>query len=654
MGVPKTAAAAKKPRREALEKPYPAKLSKDQAQTVTSWHGAAVVAAITLAVFWPAIGNQFVNWDDDKNFLNNPYFRGLTLSHLRWMFTTSLLGHYHPFTWITLGLDYVLWGMNPAGYHLTNILLHAANAVLLYLIALRLLGGRIWVAVLAALLFSVHPLRVESVAWVTERRDVLSGFFYLLSVLTYLRAQRPPEDGPSSRTREMALSAAFFAAGLLSKVIVASLPLVLLLLDAYPLRRGFRLAEKIPYFLFAAAGALAALATQGAGVHGFAEHVVLLPGLRTGLSLYGLFFYLWKTVLPFGLYPQYVLPAGISVFDRRIVLAAALAAALTITAVVLRRRLPAFAAVWACYVVTLLPVLSFARLDTQQYAADHNSYLATLGLALAGAAAIAAIRRREIARAAAPLLILIFAMLCRRQIPVWRDPSSLWTATLAGAPDSVVAHNNLGEALAAQGRLGEAAAHFRRAIEIRPGYAQAHYNLARASQKQGDLPGAIAEFQRALQIEPAFATAHNDLATCYAALGQSGPALEQYRLALRYQPDYADAHYNLGNLLQQQRQLEDSIAEYRQALRYNPGLADAQNNWGVALDALGRPAEAMEHYRQALLIAPTNSDAHNNLGAALEAQGKKDEAVAEYRQALRFNPGHRDAAANLARALRGP
>ncbi|HZS50161.1 MAG TPA: tetratricopeptide repeat protein [Bryobacterales bacterium] len=652
--MPKTAAAAKKPRREALEKPYPAKLSKDQAQTVTSWHGAAVVAAITLAVFWPAIGNQFVNWDDDKNFLNNPYFRGLTLSHLRWMFTTSLLGHYHPFTWITLGLDYVLWGMNPAGYHLTNILLHAANAVLLYLIALRLLGGRIWVAVLAALLFSVHPLRVESVAWVTERRDVLSGFFYLLSVLTYLRAQRPPEDGPSSRTREMALSAAFFAAGLLSKVIVASLPLVLLLLDAYPLRRGFRLAEKIPYFLFAAAGALAALATQGAGVHGFAEHVVLLPGLRTGLSLYGLFFYLWKTVLPFGLYPQYVLPAGISVFDRRIVLAAALAAALTITAVVLRRRLPAFAAVWACYVVTLLPVLSFARLDTQQYAADHNSYLATLGLALAGAAAIAAIRRREIARAAAPLLILIFAMLCRRQIPVWRDPSSLWTATLAGAPDSVVAHNNLGEALAAQGRLGEAAAHFRRAIEIRPGYAQAHYNLARASQKQGDLPGAIAEFQRALQIEPAFATAHNDLATCYAALGQSGPALEQYRLALRYQPDYADAHYNLGNLLQQQRQLEDSIAEYRQALRYNPGLADAHNNWGVALDALGRPAEAMEHYRQALLIAPTNSDAHNNLGAALEAQGKKDEAVAEYRQALRFNPGHRDAAANLARALRAP
>jgi tetratricopeptide (TPR) repeat protein len=654
MGVPKTAAAAKKLRRKALEKPYPAKPSKDQSGIVTSWHGAAVVAAITLAVFWPAIGNQFVNWDDDKNFLNNPYFRGLTLSHLRWMFTTSLLGHYHPFTWITLGLDYVLWGMNPAGYHLTNILLHAANAVLLYLIALRLLGGRIWVAVLAALLFSVHPLRVESVAWVTERRDVLSGFFYLLSVLTYLRAQRPPEDGPSSRTREMALSVAFFAAGLLSKVIVASLPLVLLLLDAYPLRRGFRLAEKIPYFLFAAAGALAALATQGAGVHGFAEHVVLLPGLRAGLSLYGLFFYLWKTVLPFGLYPQYVLPAGISVFDRRIVLAAALAAALTITAVVLRRRLPAFAAVWACYVVTLLPVLSFARLDTQQYAADHNSYLATLGLALAGAAAIAAIRYREIARAAAPLLILIFAMLCRRQIPVWHDPSSLWTATLAGAPDSVVAHNNLGEALAAQGRLGEAAAHFRRAIEIRPGYAQAHYNLARATQTQGDLPGAIAEFQRALQIEPAFATAHNDLATCYAALGQSGPALEQYRLALRYQPDYADAHYNLGNLLQQQRQLEDSIAEYRQALRYNPGLADAQNNWGVALDALGRPAEAMEHYRQALLIAPTNSDAHNNLGAALEAQGKKDEAVAEYRQALRFNPGHRDAAANLARALRVP
>ncbi|HYM10614.1 MAG TPA: tetratricopeptide repeat protein [Bryobacterales bacterium] len=616
------------------------------------WPPALLIAAVTLLAFWPALDNQFVNWDDDQNFLLNPYFRGLALSNLHWMFTTFHLGHYHPLTWISLGLDYVLWGLNPEGYHLTNVLLHAANAVLFYFAGLRLLRGRIFPAALAALLFALHPLRVESVAWASERRDVLSGLFYLLSVLAYLRAQQAappgaPRNGP--RRRWLAASLAAFAAALLSKVIVVSLPVVLLLLDYYPLRRRPHWLEKLPYFALAAIAGIAELALQRTGVAGFAGHAAVFPGLRLTLSLYGLAFYLGKTLFPFSLYPQYVLPMGISPLAPRLLAGSALVIAITIVVIALRRRFPALLVAWGCYVVSLLPVLSFFRVDPQQFVADHHTYLATLALALLAAAGLAALPRR--AAAAAVALVLALALLTRRQIPVWHDSLTLWTAALAGAPDSAIAHNNLGEALAAAGRWAEATPHFARAAAIKPNYAQAHYDLGRALQKQGNLEAAAAQFERALQIEPAFAAAHDDLANTYAALGRRPEALAQYRLALRDNPAFADAHYNLGNLLQSERQFDAAIAEYQQALRLDPTLADAHNNWGVALDALGRSAEAVAQYRQALALDPQNADAHNNLGISLESQGKIEDALTHYREAVRLNPGRQDARANLARLL---
>ncbi|MBI3695818.1 MAG: tetratricopeptide repeat protein [Acidobacteria bacterium] len=587
-----------------------------------------LLAILTLAVFWPALDNQFVNWDDDKNVLNNTRFRGLEASNLRWMWTTFHLGHYHPLTWMSLGFDYTLWGLDPKGYHLTNVVLHAANAALFYLVALRLAGGRVFTAAVAALLFALHPLRVESVAWVSERRDVLSGLFYLLSVLAYLG-------------RRVKLSLAAFAAALLSKEIVVSLPVVLLVLDVYPLRRGPRWREKIPYFLLAAAAALAAVALQPAGVSGLAEHATVLPSLRVGLSLYGLAFYLWKTVWPFGLYPQYVLTGSV-------VAGAAVAIAVTALVAALGRRFPALPAVWICYVVSLLPVLSIFRVDPQQFVANHHTYLATLGFALLVAVALGALPPR-VATGAAVVAVLGLTVLTGQQIPVWRDPLSLWTRTLAGAPQSVVAHNNLGEALAAQNRLDEAIPHFEQALRIKPADAHALYNLGNAHQRHGDVQAAVQQFERAIQVEPTFAAAHNDLANCYTLLGRTDQAVDHYRRALAAQPGFADAHYNLGNLLQQQGRLEEAVAHYEQAVVLKPTLADAHNNWGVALDALGRPREAVEHYRQALLLDPRNADAHNNLGVSLESEGKRDEALVHYRQAVQLNPMHPDAARNLER-----
>src|SRR5438128_1160061 len=286
-----------------------------------SWLVPLLIAVVTFATFLPALHNQFVNWDDDKNFLENPHYRGLGWTHLRWMWRTTQLGHYIPLTWMTFGLDYLLWGMNPLGYHLTNLLLHAANAVVFFFVARRILtlalpgpserGHALAVSAgVAALVFAIHPLRVESVAWVTERRDVLSGLFYLSTILMYLRACEREERGRGWYWGTVAL----FVGALLSKSMVVNLPVVLLILDVYPLRRlgGARrwvraparcvYIEKIPFVLLAAAASAIAVMAQSS-VHAAASLAQLsLPG-RLVVSAYGLGFYLWKMVVPVNLSP---------------------------------------------------------------------------------------------------------------------------------------------------------------------------------------------------------------------------------------------------------------------------------------------------------------------------------------------------------------
>src|SRR5438552_5108947 len=293
------------------------------AQRWVRWLAPLLVALFTLAAFLPALQNQYVNWDDKDNFLDNPHYRGLGWTHLRWMWTTHL-GHYIPLTWMTLGLDYLLWGMNPVGYHLTSLLLHAANAVVFFFVGCRILTlalpapserGHALTAGFAALVFAIHPLRVESVAWVTERRDVLSGLFYLVTILLYLRACERGERGRGWYR----LSVAVFVCALLSKSMVVNLPVVLLILDVYPLRRlGGAVGwwsvrarrvyiEKIPFVLLAAAASTVALIAQLS--HSAMIPVAHLSALgRLAVSAYGLSFYLWKMVVPLNLSPLYMRP----------------------------------------------------------------------------------------------------------------------------------------------------------------------------------------------------------------------------------------------------------------------------------------------------------------------------------------------------------
>src|SRR5437667_1120360 len=537
------------------------------------WLLPVLIALVTVVPFLQTLDNQFVNWDDDKNLLKNPHYRGLGWSQLRWMWTAFHLGHYIPLTWMTFGLDYLLWGMNPLGYHLTNLLLHAANAVVFFFITRRLLtralpspserGHTLAVsAAFAALVFAIHPLRVESVAWATERRDVLSGLFYLSAVLAYLRACDREERGRGWYWGAVAL----FAGALLSKSMAVNLPVVLMILDVYPLRRlggsiGWRskparriYVEKIPFVLLAAVASAIAVMAQ------FSIHAALplaqlsVPG-RLAVSAYGLSFYLGKMIVPVNLSPLYELPRTVSPWAMPFILSFGLAIAITAIVLSLRRRMLGLPAAWLAYLVVLLPVLGIFQ-SGPQIAADRYTYLAGLGWAiLAGAGLLSSWSRLPFLLIGLVVFIPVgLGTLTWNQVQVWHDSKTLWAHALAIDPNSSVAQNDFGEALAQQGKPAEAIEHYRQAVNIKPDYADAHYNLGGALAQQGKLADAIHHYQRALQITP----------------------------------DDADAHTHWGLVLAQQGRLAEAIEHYRQALRINPGHADAQSNLLNAIRGLDR------------------------------------------------------------------
>ena len=554
-----------------------------------SWLIPVLIVLVTSAAFLPALQNQFLRWDDHKNFLGNPYYRGLGWIHLRWMWTTHL-GHYIPLTWMTLGLDYVLWGMNPLGYHLTNLLLHAANAVLFYFVAFRILGlglpdpgdrrqaDLVLSAGFAALVFAIHPLRVESVAWVTERRDVLSGLFYLSAILIYLRTC---ERGERGRGWYWA-AVGSFACALLSKSMVVNLPIVLLILDVYPLRRlGGAIGwwseparrvyvEKIPFVLLATAAAAIAVMAQ-LSVHAAASLAQLsVPG-RVAVSAYGLSFYLWKMVVPLNLSPLYPLSPIVNPWAMPFVLSYTMVLAITAIALALRRRVPGLPAAWSAYVVVLLPVLGIFQ-SGPQIAADRYTYLASLGWAiLAGACLLFCWRISRTSTTGTPTTLPIagvaicvvagLGVLTWNQVHIWHDSERLWTYTVAIHPNSSLAQFSLGIVLSAQGKPTEAIEHFQKGLQLRPDEPSAHTNLGVALIQQGKLADAIEHFRQAVRIYPDDALAHTNWGSALIDLGKPSEAIEHYSKALRITPGLAEAQNGLGQALAQEQRLKGEKTE---------------------------------------------------------------------------------------------
>ena len=596
----------------------------------SGWIPPVVVGFVTVISFLPILRNQFVEWDDYENLVNNASYRGLGWSQLRWMFTTFHMGPYQPLSWMTLGLDYLIWGMNPAGYHLASLLWHAANGILFYFVARRLLA-LVWSnsfdqapwklgasAAFAALIFAVHPLRVESVAWATERRDLVSGFFFLATIHCYLQASA---NGHAKRRPNWWLGAAlgFYILSLLGKATAITLPVILLILDIYPLRRlsgeprnwwnpAARAIwrEKLLFALPAVVFAVIALWGQ--------EQASALKPLR-GYSidsrivqaLFGASFYLWKTFLPVRLSPLYQIPPNFSFWQPAIFCGAVSTIIITVSLYLLRKRWPAGLACWAYSVVTAAPVLGLVSTGPQ-LVADRYSYLTCLSWAvLAGGGLLIVLRsdQTRIAIAAltgAAIAVIVFAVLTWEQISVWRDTGTLWSHVLKLDPKSSFAHYNLARFLARHGQREAAMEHYREALRIRPEDADTHNNLGLLLALNGQIAESLKEFEAALQSDPRYAKAFFNLGRVYALSGELDKAVENYQRALELNPNQAEIRLGLGNALARKGLLEAASAQLELAAKLDPASADARTAWGRVLEAQGKRIEAEGQYQEALRL----------------------------------------------------
>jgi tetratricopeptide (TPR) repeat protein len=599
---------------------------------------------------------------------------GVTLPGLEWALTSGAAANWFPVTRLSHMLDGQLFGLRSGWHHLASVGWHALAAALLFAFLARATRAR-WPSAWVAFLFAVHPLHVESVAWVAERKDVLCAFFWFLALWAYVRYAERPGRG------RYAAVLLLFCLGLMSKPMIVTLPFLLLVLDAWPLHRLSRTAvrEKIPFFALAAVSAVATYLVQQAS--GAVKEMAGLPlGLRVENALVSCAIYCLKTVWPAGLAVFYPYPAG---FAWWMVAAAALAVA-AITALTLRsfRSAPYLAAGWFWYLVTLAPVIGLVQVGAQARA-DRYMYVPMVGLSIMlawGAADLA--RRRPATRR--PIAIagiatgLAAAALSAAQIQHWRNSETLFRHALEVTADNYLAEHNLGSYLLEAGRLSEATTHLEAALRIRPDSAQARSDLASAlaripgrlgeaiveyqaavrrlpdsavlhnnlgaalAQTPGGMPEAIAEYRAAVRIDPDYAEAHNNLASALAQTPGGLPeAIAEYRAAVRIDLDYAEAHYGLGVALSKAGgRLPEAAAEFEAALRLRPDYAEAHNNLGVALSQLpGRPTEAIGHFEAALRIQPDYADAHYNLGVALaQIPGRLPEAIAELETALRLRP----------------
>jgi protein O-mannosyl-transferase len=635
------------------------------------WVVPCVVVLVTASAFYPVLHNQFVNWDDYKNIVENPFYRGLSWTNIRWMFTVFYMGHYHPLTWFTLAVDYLIWGLNPFGYHLTNLVFHCANAVVLYLVACRLFLSadrslNVYkhslvplAAGFTALLFSIHPLRVESVAWATERRDMLSGLFFLLTILSYLKAVKIGVADPGDR-RWMTACLGLYFLSLLSKASGMTLPLVLLILDVYPLRRLGQTStgwfgpktrgvwrEKIPFFGFALGAGLIALIAQ---YHAGALRPLEQHGIASRLmqAFYGIAFYLWKILFPFSLSPLYEMFPNSNAWNWRFLIGGFLVLAVSLVLFALRLRWPAILACWVSYVVILAPTLGVAQ-SGPQLVADRYSYFSCMGWALLAGGGLLHLWRlfasdRFVSRVSmtvtvtglAAAALFGFGVLTWNQTQIWHDSESLWRHALSIAPASSFGRNNLGNALVAQGRFEEAIDQFQQALQISPADADVVYNLGNALAQKGSFEDAGKQLQHALQINPGNAMAAYDLGNVRARQGRLEEAISDLELALRIDPQLAKAHYNLGTILNKQGKLNEAIQHYQKALQIDAGYVKVYYNLGTVLTTQGQLDRAIDSFRAGLRLQPDLAELHDGLARALVLQGRKEEALQHYQEAVRL------------------
>jgi tetratricopeptide (TPR) repeat protein len=646
------------------------------------WPLAAGLLVVTLAAFAAVWRHGFVSVDDHIYVTDNArVLAGLTWSGVGWAFTTTHANFWHPLTWLSLMLDVQLFGANPGAMHVTNLLFHLANTVLWFVVLSRMTGAP-GPSALVAGLFAVHPLHVESVAWISARKDVLSTFFLLLALwcyAVYVDDRRKGERGALAYAGVLGL----FALGLMAKPMLVTLPFVMLLLDWWPLGRasgvearaclaeadgeGGRVSlsaawrswaplvrEKLPLFALAAASGVVAYLAQerGGAVAGLAAFP--LTG-RLANALHSYVAYIGQMFWPVGLAAFYPYPQVTLVWPA--VAAAFTLAAITVAAVLLARHRPHLAVGWFWYVGTLLPVSGLVQVGSHAMA-DRYTYVPLVGLFVMAAWGVAdlpsraRLPRRALAVASC-VLLLACAALTRAQVATWRDSTALWQHAIDVMPDNYYAHNGLGLELARQGRHAEAKAHFAEAVRLAPGFPNGHNNLGQALAGENRLDEALAEFRTALALNPDYPQAHTNLGNALLKARRPQEAVLHFTEAIRVDPDSADARTNLGSALLEASRPAAAIEQLTSAVALRPGSAAAHYDLANALQRVGGLEEAVEHYRMALALQPATQsvETRNNLGATLVRMGRLDEAAAEFDQALRIDPRSTQALNNLGSLL---
>ncbi len=629
------------------------------------------LAAATFAVFWQVAHFDFVNLDDKMYILENRHvLSGLTIDGVKWAFTSVYASNWHPLTWLSHMLDVDLFGVNAGRMHLVNVFLHIVCTLLLFLIIDRMTGA-IWRSAFVAALFALHPLHVESVAWISERKDVLGAFFWMLTLGAYVLYTEKQRLGRYLAT------IFFFALGLMCKPMLVTLPFVLLLLDVWPLNRlrvcesvrvqGVEpvakttkkeksrtkrkakehdvrpprataqiadespqwsrllplVREKIPFFVLSAASSLITIyAQQQGGAMVSMERIPMFTRLANALMSYIL--YIGKTIWPRNLSVFYPYPGQWPLWQ--VGGAFLVLAGITAMVVYCVKRRPYLTVGWLWYLGTLVPVIGVLQVGMQAMA-DRYTYLPLIGLFVAAAWGAPELlnkwRHEKAALAAAALIVAGMAAVTWMQAGHWRDSISLFSHALAINKDNHLAHNNLGVALNAAGEKEKAAFHYSEAIRINPRYSNSHYNYANYLAAQGRTDEAIAHYTEAIRLEPDYFNAHNNLGLARASRREFKEAAFHYLEAMRIGPDTAGVHYNLAVVLANQGDRREAERQLREALRIEPNFAEAHNDLGMALAMQGKTQEGIVHFRQALRLKPDFAAARNNLKVALSVANKK-------------------------------
>lgn len=582
--------------------------------------------AIVATAYYPAIQNGFVNYDDNDYVTENKFVQnGLSSDGIAWAFRSTAASNWHPLTWISHMTDCQLFGLNPVGHHLTSVIFHATNTVLLFLL-LRGMTASAWASFVVALLFGIHPLRVESVAWVAERKDVLSTFFWLLTISAYVKYTRTTKHQTPKAKVWYACTLTFLALGLLSKPMLVTTPFLLLLLDCWPLNRWLPkktsalVLEKIPMLALAIATSVITYSVQqSAGA--VSQTLPLMARIQNAIVSYCR--YLGKTFWPDDLCVCYPHP---DFWPLYAVILCALTL-ITVTAFVttqLRQR-PYLFVGWFWYLGTLVPVIGIVQVG-QQAMADRYTYFPTIGILLIVVFGIREFAMKQSLKCYPALftistaIVLVFVILTHQQISHWKNSECLFRRGIDVTKNNSLAHGGLARALVDLGKIDQAIMHYREALRLRPYDTIALNGLGNLLAQKGLFDEALGHFQAALKLKPYDPTALNNVGISLARKGQIDEAIGYLEQATQLKPDYVEAHNNLGGVLGAKGRFDEAINHFELSLKFNPNNAEGHNNLGLALIQKRRLSEAILHFQEAVRLKPSYAKAQKNLSMALAIQ----------------------------------